>query len=179
MTRRLHWLPFALCIVLFSRGALASEVFAQHIKTEYGYTEDALFLCTHCHQTAIGGVGTVVKPFGKTARRYGANALFVEPLKAALRQMEANNDDSDCDGIGDIQELKNHTDPNLDNETMMAPVDCGVDEAPRYGVYCNMAGGAVQGPGVFSATSAGVLAVLLGVRRRRRAIPQGPERQAR
>jgi hypothetical protein len=156
---------FALCVLLLGRGAWASDVYDAVLKSELGLPQGPL-LCMTCHASLIGGPSTVIKPFGMTARRYGLQQLDVQTLKQVLHQMEANNDDSDCDGVGDIAELRKHSDPNSPD------TDAGCAdpfEPPRHGFYCTLSRLSAKkgnGPGGTAfASAAGLFAVLLVARR--------------
>ena len=128
-------LLIALCALLVSRPVWASDPFDKGMKDELELTSTGL-LCLLCHESLIGGLNTVNKPFGMSARRLGLEKTDVEKLKQVLRQMEASRVDSDCDGVGDIAEIRSGSDPNS-GETDAA---CATAmEAPRYGCHCRLA----------------------------------------
>lgn len=69
--------------------------------------------CTVCHESNAGGDGTATKPFGKTVREYGAiGDDDVGSLLYALDVMDEYDIDSDEDGVGDLDELREGYDPN-------------------------------------------------------------------
>jgi hypothetical protein len=149
-----------------AKAALASDPFPVTIQTELKLAEPPL--CTLCHQTLIGGVMTVVKPFGKTVHeKYQVSALDVAGLRAALMKMQQNGDDSDGDGVSDIAELLQGQDPNVPQEGGIV-----VEEGPRYGCQCNTVGR----PTSSMAAGAAWLSGLLLSSRRRRASHRGRER---
>jgi MYXO-CTERM domain-containing protein len=147
----------ALAVLSLAPAALASDPFPETIKTQLNLPEAPL--CTVCHQTLIGGLRTVTKPFGQTLQqKYGLILGDVQGLRAALMQMQANGDDSDGDGVSDVAELLQGTDPNV------AEGGTAVDE-PRYGCQCS----SVRAPGRVSAGAAAwVLGIALSGWRRRR-----------
>ena len=129
MNRAALRVSLALLVLSISPAALASDPFPDVIKTQLNLPEAPL--CTICHETLIGGLMTVNKPFGRTLQqKYGVRLLDSEGLKAALRQMQANGDDSDGDRVSDIAELLGGTDPNV-------PSEGPVMEEVRYGCYCS------------------------------------------
>jgi hypothetical protein len=173
MTRGLGWFPFALCALLVPRGASASEPYDPVIKSELGLPPGPL-LCLACHDSLIGGIGTVNKRFGLAARQLGLQKLDPETLKQVLQQMEATKVDSDCDGIGDITELRTGGDPNA-GETDAACADAV--EPPRYGCsFSALAAKKGTGPSGTAFASVGLFVLLLVARRSRRAVgrPRSP-----
>jgi hypothetical protein len=169
MVRGFAWLSVAFFVLLLARGARASDAFDPVMRMELGLPSGPL-LCMTCHASLIGGPGTVVKPFGLKARELGLEKGDLPKLKEVLQQMEASNVDSDCDGVGDIAELRARTDPNA------APVDAGdvqcadVTEPPRFGFYCSTSAATRRNAPARSVplASAGVLTILLLARRSRR-----------
>ena len=68
--------------------------------------------CTLCHAPGTPGLGTVVTYFGRTMLSLGVSAQNDGSLRAALAQDDAEQIDSDGDGIPDIEELRAGSDPN-------------------------------------------------------------------
>jgi hypothetical protein len=75
--------------------------------------------CTLCHMTEAGGTGTAFKPFVQDLFNVGFNRDSsypeIEAAIAALDDLGKQNDpsaDGDKDGIPDVQELRDGTDPN-------------------------------------------------------------------
>jgi hypothetical protein len=133
MNRAALLVSLALAVLSFAPRAMASDPFVDTIIMQLKLPEAQAPTCTLCHRTLIGGTGTVIKPFGVTVHvKYGVQMQDVQGLRSALTQMQANNDDSDHDGIGDIAELLQGTDPNV-AEGGVAP------EEARYGCYCSTA----------------------------------------
>jgi hypothetical protein len=67
--------------------------------------------CTICHATNLGGIGTVVTPFGTAMRNHGLTT-DIGTLDPALDALASAGTDSNGDGVSDIQQLKNGVDPN-------------------------------------------------------------------
>ena len=78
--------------------------------------------CTLCHRDNLGGKGTVEKPFGLWMYDNGLRGDSTEQdLTDLLDQNEADEVDSDGDGVGDIAELQDGTDPNVAGSTLSPP----------------------------------------------------------
>lgn len=117
----------ALCLgaaaLLGSPLAGASEPFPALIQEHLGMPCEPL--CTICHQTLTGGLGTVHKPFGLAMKSQGVFVLTTDKIAPALDALEIGDDtngdgvpdtapiDSDLDGTPDIAELRLGLDPNL------------------------------------------------------------------
>ncbi|HMI87518.1 MAG TPA: hypothetical protein VK550_25700 [Polyangiaceae bacterium] len=129
MNRTALRVSFALAVFALAPAARASDPFPDTIKMQLNLSEAPP--CTYCHQTLIGGLMTVTKPFGRTVQKYGVHLQDVAALRNAIMQMQVNGDDSDGDGVGDIAELLQGTDPNVAGEGGIE-----ADEA-RYGCFCS------------------------------------------
>jgi hypothetical protein len=151
----------ALVALSLSSRAMASLPFSEAIQMQLKLPVDQTPVCTLCHLTLLGGAGTVGTPFGLTAyKKYGLRQLDVAALQNVIAQMQTNGDDSDGDGVGDIAELLQNTDPNV--KPGEPPPD-----PPRYGCYCTT----VDARSGFSATGAAWLSGLtLTTWRRRRTV---------
>jgi hypothetical protein len=68
--------------------------------------------CTLCHTTDSGGTGTATKPFGRALLAAGALGNNVPSFDGALDALEAAGNDSDRDGVSDLDELRAGTPPN-------------------------------------------------------------------
>lgn len=107
--------------------------------------------CALCHDGATS-FGTVTTPFGVSMLEAGLTASDEDTLIAALASLESEGTDSDGDGVGDIDELLDGTDPNGAGDSV---------EAPSYGcVGSTRPGNPLMG--------AALLALLAGVVLRRR-----------
>ena len=130
MNRAALRICLALAVVALAPSARASDPFPEVIKAQLKLSEAPL--CTVCHATLIGGLMTVTKPFGRNLmQKYGLRALDIPGLQNAIMKAQENGDDSDGDGVGDIAELIQGTDPNVPEGGV------AVDE-PRYGCYCSV-----------------------------------------
>lgn len=140
-----------LLALLLAAPAFASASFPTAVKTHLSLGTEPPQSCSLCHLNGVTGIGTVNTLFGVSLRAHGAVALDEAKLGAALDAMRTDNTDSDGDGVPDVQELINGTDPNVPEGGTKAP-------SPRYGCGANAVPGLLAG---------GAL-VLLTLRRRRR-----------
>ena len=83
--------------------------------------------CTICHSTAKGGAGTATKPFAITMQNAGlTGSSNAASLQSALQTVEQQGSDSDGDGVTDVAELAQGSDPsNPSSKTSMCSVDGG------------------------------------------------------
>jgi hypothetical protein len=143
----------ALSLVLTSASALASSSFPATVQSHLtlSTTPD----CSLCHANGLTGTGTVKTRFGVSLLQAGAVGGDTARLIAALDTMAAAGVDSDCDGVGDIQELKAGTDPNAPPGS-----DGGVLTSADGGVCGQVI---LLGPPVTFGCSASAASGLLGV----------------
>ena len=88
--------------------------------------------CTICHLDNNGEKGTVVKPFGIWMYDHGLRGdATKEALGDLLDENEQKGVDSDGDGVGDIDELRDGTDPNVVGNTLEPPQYGCLSTAPR------------------------------------------------
>jgi len=137
--------------------------------------------CTICHQTSGGGKGTVSQPFGKAMQQNGLVSGDTTALQGALSALEASKTDSDCDAVGDVQQLKDGRDPNngefIDGSGKPNPADGGCmgagggdgsSDDPRYGCGAQLAAAPLPDTSLpLVATAATILGLALSRRRRR------------
>jgi hypothetical protein len=73
-----------------------------------------LTYCQICHNNPNGGIGTVTMPFGVAMKTEGTLVFSSTQAEvdAALGDVAKNMIDSDCNGIPDIQQLKDGRNPN-------------------------------------------------------------------
>lgn len=147
-------LPFFLSavVLLVARTASATpefpDVIAEHLELASPPT------CDLCH-TGSQARGTVRTPFGVSMRSRGAQAYDNDSVRTALDALAAENKDSDGDGMGDITELKEGSNPNGSGDTVKPEYGCAVPHVPA-------------GLGWEHAAALGTV-LLLGLRRRGRA----------
>jgi len=89
---------------------------------------DAQPECTLCH-VGTQRIGSVNTAFGRLARERGLMRYNVASLELALRAIEAENVDSNGDGVPDIMQLRMGESPNPEDETVPA-YGCGANVAP-------------------------------------------------
>jgi hypothetical protein len=143
-------------------AAFASPTYPPTIQAQLGLAQAPD--CTLCHRDDVGGIGTVVRPFGRTmVEHFGlTGGSNIAALRAALEGDDAEHLDSDGDGIADIDELRAGTNPNVGASGVEAAPDVPLPET----------GCAFVQP---SATGGTALLVLVGmalVLARRRTIPR-------
>jgi hypothetical protein len=147
-------------MLLGARTALASANYPSAVQAHLALSSQPS--CALCHLNGTTGIGTVNTPFGVSMRARGLVFQNVASLNTALDALAAEGTDSDGDGVGDIQELKNGTDPNV------AGGSGGSTLTPKYG--CG--GGDLTQPmnpaSVGGAVSFFALALAAVVNRRRR-----------
>lgn len=112
-------LPLAFALSAFASPALATPGFPTAIKSDLtlSYTPS----CDLCHQGTQSN-GTAVKPFALAMKDRGLKPADNTSLTAALQQMETDKVDSDGDGVTDIEEIVNKTDPNSNGAATASPV---------------------------------------------------------
>lgn len=99
--------------------ALASPAFPGVVADELGLESPPP--CTLCHTVPTGGFGTADTPVGQFLRTRGLLAANVESLRTALLAAEAEGQDSDGDGVPDIEELIVGDDPNSSDSRVPEP----------------------------------------------------------
>lgn len=119
--------------------------------------------CTLCHTTDAGGTGTATTPFGRALVRSGALGNNVPSLDNALDSLEAAANDSDRDGVSDLDELRANMSPN---EGEPLP---GSEPDPLANVPLPRTGCSVTSPDRVGSLSAALVGLLLLRLRRRSA----------
>ncbi len=140
----------ALLALLAPSAAFASPTYPPTIQAQLGLAQAPD--CTLCHRDDVGGIGTVVRPFGRTmVERFGlTGGSTTAALRAALEGDDAEHVDSDGDGIADIDELRAGTNPNVGASGVEVAPDVPLPETG-----CAFAGA--------SATGGTALLMLVGV----------------
>lgn len=126
---------FMVFAALIALPAAASATFPPELKSKLNLA--VIPDCTICHTSLIGGLGTVTNPFGQAMMAAGLGAANTAAIKPAADKLVADKTDSDGDGVGDIDELKAGTDPNVGGTkpgTTGPTFGCGGTAAP-FGVF--------------------------------------------
>jgi hypothetical protein len=131
------FIPIALALLFTPAVAFASPTFP-------GALQEAANMpcapqCTLCHRDSAGGYGTLVE--GTTAAPTfvkqmidadpGLEAENPSSVKPALDAVEGLGADSDGDGVGDVAELREGSNPNIKGDATL----CG----PTYGCGARIA----------------------------------------
>lgn len=113
--------------------------------------------CVLCHTTNLGGYGTAVTPFAAAMVSKGKlRPAHTETVGPALKALDTLRIDSDSDGIPDVEELDQGTNPNGDSVALCSDVGYGcVRVAPH-------------GRPTTSVIAAALVALIWGARRRGR-----------
>ena len=128
--------------------------------------------CTLCHRDFQGGLGTAIQPFGEAMANAGLlpkDDGLLKPTLAVLEDPASTGFacapdgtapcDSDGDGVGDVDELREGTDPNeADKDLCQVKYGCGARVAPKRNQHD-------RGTGLLGALTA--IALWAHVRRRR------------
>jgi len=155
---------------LFAPHATASTTFPEAVRKQLGLQQiaDPPLGCQLCHQDDNGGYATATKPFGRSLLKAGAAGGSVPSLLTALKALEANGTDSDHDGVGDIDELKAGTDPDVAATIDGSPAPT-FEEVPLPQTGCSLSGATLGGTTTLSGSWAALLvAASLLLRRRDR-----------
>ncbi len=175
----------AFASVAAPRIAYATPGFPGEIQSHLKLAAQPPSSCSLCHTTgSAGGKGTVNTPFGVSVRGHGAAENDNASLDSALDAMDKDGTDSDGDGAPDITELRNATDPNV-NDVTVTKNDAGqpgggaangsAPEPPQYGCALSPAGPGIGGrsatrdlPFAFGLTTLCMALVRMLTRRRHR-----------
>ena len=96
-------------MIALPRVARAEPTYPAEIQSHLGLNFTPQ--CTLCHATNAGGLGTITTAFGNALKARGLTTN-IATLDPALDALAVANTDSNGDGISDIQQLKNGSDPN-------------------------------------------------------------------
>jgi len=116
--------------------------------------------CAVCHERGSTGSGTAQTPFAISAKARGLQAGDNASLTSALDAMRRDGVDSDNDGIPDVQELEDNTDPN-------SPADVSLSDQAGPNSGCG-GGNKANASGRHAPTTAAGLMLLPMLRRRKR-----------
>jgi hypothetical protein len=118
--------PPGALIGLLVGSAAASPIYPSTLSSELGLCKPPP--CTVCHQDLLGGLDTVVHPFGMELQDRGlTGGSATDLLLTALAALETDGVDSDGDGTNDVDELRGGMDPNPDGVAFCDVV------SPTYG----------------------------------------------
>ncbi|HEU4539038.1 MAG TPA: hypothetical protein VFS00_33185 [Polyangiaceae bacterium] len=156
LRRAFGWAAVGLLSLTAAPRAFASQSYPGIINGKYN--PDPAVSCPLCHQGATDRT-TAVQPFVLMLKGdYGLTLGNPDLLSQALDQAEADETDVDGDGVGDIEELRSGTDPNVSGGSA-APT-------PEYG--CVKSSVATAPPNASAYVPLALGAALLGARRARR-----------
>jgi hypothetical protein len=95
-------------------------------------------VCTVCHTDSLGGRGTVSQPFGIDMRKARLVDQDTQSLKYAVQALDTIGEvderyrDADKDGVLDIDELRQGTNPNGDADPLCSDLQYGCRIAPAF-----------------------------------------------
>jgi MYXO-CTERM domain-containing protein len=155
--------------LLAARAASASPDFPFTVQEHLGLTYEPP--CTICHTTDAGGSGTATKPFALAMKERGISAANTPAVAPALDKMVADEIDSDCNDVTDVDQLKAGQDPNtnlfIDGSGKSATESKGCDTATiAYGCGAHAQIAADPAPWEGAAAVAALLGLALARRRR-------------
>lgn len=115
------------------RSAQAIDVLPGQIQDAVGL--DCAPACILCHTTADGGAGTATKPFIQSITNdTGDVRSALVGIGTVLVNAESRMTDADHDGVTDVQELRDETDPNSADNGPLCPeifYGCGASAPPE------------------------------------------------
>ncbi|MGA3123709.1 MAG: thrombospondin type 3 repeat-containing protein [Polyangiaceae bacterium] len=125
-SRALGIVPYGVVALLASApSAHASRSLPRNIQSDVGLNYQPP--CSICHQYGKTGDGTAIEPFAWSMRARGLTGSR-KTLTPALDADESDRVDSDGDGIPDIEELRNGTDPNSPANDCIIPDGTAIDD---------------------------------------------------
>lgn len=154
---------FLLFVGLLALPAGATAEYPGAIQTRFDMPTPPL--CDTCHTNGITAQGTVTTPVGTSLRARGLVANDVASLNTALDALANEMVDSDGDGVSDVVEFMNGTNPNKPPDTMGGGPGGGAGGGPGGIVD---AGPLKYGCGATAVPELVLLAGLLPFLRRRR-----------
>lgn len=165
VNRRLLPITVSLAALLWNAAGSASPSYPGVIQNELGMACPPA--CTLCHTTARGGNLTANAPFGVATRQAGLDCCKPDELSEILGSLEQQLVDSDEDGVADVAELRENSDPNSD----AVPIACVPSGDPGG---CSLRAGAPESrpEAVLATASLALLCALPRARKRWFARPQ-------
>ncbi|HEX4474715.1 MAG TPA: thrombospondin type 3 repeat-containing protein [Polyangiaceae bacterium] len=151
----------AAALSFVATGAFATDDFPPVIQNKLSLPKAPD--CTLCHNNEQGGLGTVTTPVGSWFYGNGLRAYNESTLTFLISKSEMTGQDSDGDGVSDVTELRQGTDPNVPN---LADGGLGQAETPlTLQTGCAIGGRAAPKAGTLFA----FVAISWSARKRRRA----------
>ena len=151
-------------LLLAANGAFATDDFPPVIANKLSLPQAPD--CTLCHNNEQGGLGTVTTPVGSWFYGNGLRAYNESTLTFLISKTDMKGQDSDGDGVPDMTELRQGTDPNVPN---LADGGVGQIETPlTLKTGCAIGGKAAPNIGTLFA----FVAILWATRRRRRRVTE-------
>jgi MYXO-CTERM domain-containing protein len=154
--------------LLVARAASASPDFPFAVTEHLGLGYEPP--CTICHQTDAGGSGTAVKQFAIEMKTRGLSAANTPAVASALDKMAADEVDSDCNDVTDVEQLEAGQDPNTNlfidgsGKSAKESEGCGAQIAYGCGAHAQLA----NGPAPWEGAAAVIVVLGLALVRRRR-----------
>jgi hypothetical protein len=155
--QRLVFVVSAVAVLCWGSLAAAKEEFPSQIQSDL--TLSYQVPCSVCHLKGNTASSTVGTPMALSLRERGLSGDRQSLVSAFLR-LKTDNVDSDGDGISDVAELHDGTDPNS-----AANANINGDQEPGYGCGGSAPKGRNGGQAVIGAVALGWL---LSLRRRAR-----------
>lgn len=125
-------------MVLSTSSAAASPKYSDRLEERFDMT--CAPTCLLCHTDAQGGYATANTKFGISLRKAGLSCCDLSDFDDLIDEVEEAETDSDGDGIPDLEELSNGTDPNKKSKT--AEVACAPETITGGCSASGRAGGA-------------------------------------
>lgn len=126
MNRSAFLRALTLAVLVAAPAAVASRGYPPEIRRVTGAC--ATPVCTVCHTSSTGGTGTAQQPFAITMKGEGlTGGGNLTALGKALAAIEATPRDSDGDGVDDLTELRQGSNPSSSTSSSAACSPAGSD----------------------------------------------------
>lgn len=144
------------CALLYTATASAAPSYSRHLQTSLDMP--CAPSCLLCHTEAKGGAATANTKLGISLRKAGLECCSLRELDEIVADLEQQEKDSDGDGVPDIAELREGSDPNVKRSDAL--IACA---PPAIAHGCS----AASGPAANGAGACVLLLALAAWRRRR------------